>query len=132
MKNTDPLMGAKLKSNTHLLVRGPCKSQKNRNIKYRIQVTATAKLMYIKLPMFLFFIWHLILMGENPLLHQKGWAQMALALLVAISGPKKDSFFRAQPLQWPSKWIRPHQNHYVLRHINNRYINSYFVFTMIA
>ncbi len=24
-----------------------------------------------------------------------------------------------------SKWIFPHQNHYVPRHINNRYINSY-------
>jgi hypothetical protein len=35
------------------------------------------------------------------------WAQMALASLVAISGPKKDSIFRAHPLQWPSKWMLP-------------------------
>jgi hypothetical protein len=28
--------------------------------------------------------------------------------------------------QWLSKWIFPHQNHYVPRHINNRYINKYF------
>jgi hypothetical protein len=27
-------------------------------------------------------------------------------------------------MSWPSKWICPHQNHYVLRHINNRYINT--------
>jgi hypothetical protein len=39
-------------------------------------------------------------------------AQMALASLVTISGPKKVSLFRAHPFQWPSKWIFPHQNHY--------------------
>ncbi len=51
---------------------------------------------------------------------------MALASLVAISGPKKVSIFRAHPFQWLSKLIFPHQNQYILRHINNRYINSYF------
>jgi hypothetical protein len=35
------------------------------------------------------------------------------------------SIFRARPFQWPSKWIFPHQNHYVPLHINNMYINSY-------
>ncbi len=50
-------------------------------------------------------------------------AQMALASLVAISGPPKVAIFRAHPLQWPSKWIFPHQNHHVPRHINNRYTN---------
>jgi hypothetical protein len=52
------------------------------------------------------------------------WAQMTLAVLVAISGSKKVSIFRAHPIQWYSKWIFPHQNHYVPLHINNRYINS--------
>ncbi len=45
--------------------------------------------------------------------HQKSrliWAQMALASLVAISGPKKVSIFRAHPFQWPELWICPHQN----------------------
>ncbi len=47
------------------------------------------------------------------------WAQKALASLVAISGPKTVSIFRAYSFQWPSKWICPHQNYYVPRHINN-------------
>jgi hypothetical protein len=42
--------------------------------------------------------------------------------LVAISGLKKVSNIRAHPFQWPSKWICPHHNHCVLRHLNNRYI----------
>ncbi len=46
--------------------------------------------------------------------------EMALASLVAISGPKKSQFsgpskkveiFRAHTFQWPLKWICPHQNH---------------------
>jgi hypothetical protein len=31
------------------------------------------------------------------------WAQMVLASLDAISGPKKVSTFRAHPFQWPLK-----------------------------
>jgi len=46
------------------------------------------------------------------------WAKMAHASLVAISGPKKASIFRIHPFQWPSKWIFPHQNHYVQRRIS--------------
>jgi hypothetical protein len=48
---------------------------------YRIQNTPAAKLVYIKLPMYLFFIWRfdlIILMGANPEIHYsgnwKGWA----------------------------------------------------------
>ncbi len=52
------------------------------------------------------------------------WAQMALPALVAISGPKIVSIFRAHPFQWPSKWMLPHQNHFVPPHINMRDINS--------
>jgi hypothetical protein len=37
----------------------------------------------------------------------------------AISRPKKVLIFMSLPFQWPSKWICPHQNHYVPRHINN-------------
>jgi hypothetical protein len=29
------------------------------------------------------------------------------------------------PSNGPSKWICPHQNHYIPRRVNNRYINSY-------
>ncbi len=55
-----------------------------------------------------------------------GWAleiktflgQMALASLVAMSEPKKASIFRAHPFQWPSKWVFPHQNHYIPRRTN--------------
>ncbi len=51
--------------------------------------------------------------------------QMALALFIAISGPKKAWIFRAHPFQWPSKWIFPHQNRYVRRHISLRYIPTF-------
>ncbi len=37
--------------------------------------------------------------------------------------------FQGPPLplfQSPYKWIFPHQNHYVPRHINHRYINGYY------
>jgi hypothetical protein len=62
---------------------------------YRIR----AKLMYIKLPIYLFYM-------ANPLLRPwKGWASV-----VAITGPKKVLIFwaqkvlifRAHPFQWPS------------------------------
>jgi hypothetical protein len=47
------------------------------------------------------------------------------ASLVAISGPKKVSIFRApHPLKMALFMDLPPQNHYVLHHINNRYINS--------
>ncbi len=39
-----------------------------------------------------------------------------------FQGPKSLDFQAPPPLQWPSKWICPHQNHYVPRHIKNRYI----------
>ncbi len=112
MKNTDPLMGAKFKSSTHLLARGPCTSHKNCNIKYRIQVTATAKHMYIKLPMYLFFIWHLIVMGENPLLGPSEgvgpenldffWGpKWHLLCSLPFQGPKKTQFLGLNPSNGP-------------------------------
>ncbi len=55
------------------------------------------------------------------------WAQMALAALAAISGPKKVSTFRAQPFKRPSLWISPHPNPYVPPHISNRYIKSQYI-----
>ncbi len=51
-------------------------------------------------------------------------AQMALASLVAISGPQKVSIFRASPSNGPCNGSCSHQNHYLPRLINNRYINS--------
>jgi hypothetical protein len=71
------------------------------------------KLMYIKLPMYLFFLRHfdlMVLMRAYPLLRPLEGvgpeisiflAQMELASLVAISGPKKCQF-QAYPLQWTS------------------------------
>ncbi len=47
------------------------------------------------------------------------WAQMALAALVAILGPKKVSISGPTPYNGP-------QNHYVPRHENNRYSNNYY------
>ncbi len=47
--------------------------------------------------------------------------------LLGLFEPKKVLIFRAHPFQWPTKSICPHTNHYVPRHINNRYINSYMM-----
>jgi hypothetical protein len=76
-----------------------------------------SQLMYSKLPMYLFFY---LALGLNDF----DGGQNGLASLVAISGPKEVEIFIAHPFQWPSKMICLHQNYYVPRHINNRYINS--------
>ncbi len=81
---------------------------------------------------FSYCFWFLTCSVQRPLWAGGGggagfWAQMALASPVAISGPKKVLIFRAHPFQWPSKWMLPHQNHFVPSQINNRYINSYYV-----
>jgi hypothetical protein len=53
------------------------------------------------------------------------FGQMALALLVAISGPKKSQCLGPTPSNTPRNGSCLPRNHYVLRHINNRYVNSY-------
>ncbi len=60
------------------------------------------------------------------------WAQMALASLVPFQGPKKSRFLGPTPFQCPSQWCCTPQNHDVLRHKNNRYINSYYVHLHIS
>jgi hypothetical protein len=52
------------------------------------------------------------------------WAQMALAPLVAISGPKKVSISGPTPYNGPRSGYCPPQNHNVPRHKNKRYTNS--------
>jgi hypothetical protein len=42
-------------------------------------------------------------------------------------GPKKYRFLGPPPLKCPLLLIVPPQNHFVLPHINNKYINSYSV-----
>jgi hypothetical protein len=54
------------------------------------------------------------------------WAKMALASLVPISEPKKVLISGPTPSHGPCNEYCPHQNHYVPRHINNMYINSYW------
>ncbi len=54
------------------------------------------------------------------------WAQMALAALIAISGPKKVSTLGPTPYNGPRNGYCPPQNHYVPRDNNNRYINSFY------
>ncbi len=84
--------------------------------------TAAAKLMYIELPMYLFFYgaWALILMlkfitraieGVGPK-NRYYFGPWQLAKRVALC---------AQKSRWSLYWICPHQNHYVPRQINNRY-----------
>jgi hypothetical protein len=55
---------------------------------------------------------------------------MALALLIAISGPIKVSNFQGPPLPIPlvMDLARLKAKHYVPRHINSRYINNYYIF----
>jgi hypothetical protein len=56
------------------------------------------------------------------------WAQMALTSLFAISGPKKVLISGPTTSNGPRHGYCLHQNYYVPRHINNRYIkniNSY-------
>jgi hypothetical protein len=50
--------------------------------------------------------------------------QMALATLVAISGPKKVSISGPTPSNAPRYGLLPQPNPYVPPHINNRYNNS--------
>ncbi len=44
-----------------------------------------------------------------------------------FQGPKKSWFSGPTPFNSPRNGSCPHQNHYVPRHINNRYINSYSI-----
>jgi hypothetical protein len=71
----------------------------------------------------------MVMMQANPLLRPSEistfWAQMALALLDAISGPKKVLISGPTPSNDPRYGYCPHQNHYIPRHINNRYIDAY-------
>ncbi len=60
----------------------------------------------------------------SPGISRLFWAQMALATLIPISGPKK-SGFQGPPLQTPLVIdYSPIQIH-TSAHINNRYINIY-------
>ncbi len=43
-----------------------------------------------------------------------------------FQGPKKSRFSGPTPYNGPCNGCCPHQNHYVPRHINNRYTNNYF------
>jgi hypothetical protein len=53
------------------------------------------------------------------------WAQMALATLVPISGPKKVLISGPTPSNAPRYGLLPHPNPYVPPHINNRYIGNF-------
>ncbi len=52
------------------------------------------------------------------------WVKIAFALLVAISGPKKVLISGPTPSNGTCNGYCPHQNHYVPRHVNNRYIKG--------
>jgi hypothetical protein len=71
-------------------------------------------------------------MSERLYLFRLFWAQMTLAALVAISGPKKVSISGPTPYNGPRYGYCLPQKHYVPRHKNNRYINSYFVFRSVV
>jgi hypothetical protein len=84
------------------------------------------KLIYIKLPMYLFFIWHLdlmVLMRANPLLRPLEWVGLEIKTFL---GPEMAvSKASATPSNGLYNAYCPHQNHYLPRHINNRYIYSF-------
>ncbi len=56
---------------------------------------------------------------------------MALASLIAFSGPKKVLNIGPTLSNGPHNGFCPLQNHYVLRHINTRYINSHCVCAIV-
>ncbi len=83
---------------------------------------------YIKQPMHLLFIWCGTKWFWGGTIHNSGhFRGEGPKTLVPFKGPKKSWFLGPSPLKCPSLWIVPPQNHFVPHHINNRYINSYFV-----
>jgi len=82
------------------------------NSEYRIQ-----KLMYIKLPMYLFFIWRSTFLNTNGTRFARChfWAK------------KKYRSSGHTPSTGPRNWCCSHKNHYIPCHINNRFINSYYL-----
>jgi hypothetical protein len=84
------------------------------------------KLMYIKLPMYLFFIWRLdllVLMRANPVLRPLEWVGPEIQTFL---GPEMAmSKASATPSNGLYNAYCPHQNHYLPRHINIRYIDSF-------
>jgi hypothetical protein len=56
---------------------------------------------------------------------------LGVGTLVPISGPKKVSISGPTPSKAPRYGLLPHANPYVPPHINNRYINSYKLITLL-
>ncbi len=106
-----------------------------KTIKYKLHIKNRyiGNLMYINTnePVFLWRL-DLMILGRAINIHYLGhwkgralksrlfWAQMALAALVAISGPKKVSISGPTPYDGPCNGCSSHQNHSVPRHKNNR------------
>ncbi len=98
----------------------------------------TTALGYIKLPMYLLFLWRLYIMDLRAATSLLGalegmgpenldfFGHNSTRYACAISGPKKVLIFRAHPFQCHSYWCCTPQNPYVPRHRNSRYINSYY------
>jgi hypothetical protein len=81
---------------------------------YRIQNMSQAHVYKItNVPVFLYGAWTLILIWPNG----TGFTRCHFMV-------QKVEIFRTHHIQWPLKWIYPHQNYYIPRHINKRYINS--------
>ncbi len=70
------------------------------------------------------FIWHLDLMISMEIHYSGHWRGWALKILLPFQG-QKSRFSGPTPFTGPFNGCCPHQNHYVRRHINNGYINSY-------
>jgi hypothetical protein len=99
----------------------PCPKQ------YLHSTQLQAKLMYIKLPMYLFFI-ELIL---NDLRWAIGPKQHLLRSL-PFQGPKKSQFPGPTPSNGPRNGYCPLQNHYVPRHISNRYTTEIVIINLMV
>ncbi len=102
--------------------------------------TAAGHVWYIKLPMYLFFIWSLFGLnngysGLHPLLgpldgvgpenlHFFG-PKWHLLSLWPFQGPKKSQFSGTTPSNGSQNGCSLHTNNFIPPHINNWYINSY-------
>ncbi len=72
--------------------------------------------------MYLFFIWYLDWLWCRQIHYSNHWKRWALKIetFLGLKGQRANT-----PSNSLSKGSCPHQNHYIPRKINNRYINSY-------
>ncbi len=102
---------------------------KMHNSKYkRMGPTRDFCYFYVPEPYLMHFTVHIAV--DFQLFCTKGCVLHGIGMGCPFQGPKKSRFIRPTPakvLLALEKWFCPHQNHYFLLHINNRYIKSWYM-----